>query len=246
MHSLAAPQKETLMLSDKQLEANRANAQKSTGPKSEAGKSRSSLNALRHGLTGHVVVLPQEDREAFEQFHANIAADLNPESDHERELARTYATTLWNLQRALAIQDNLFTLGLMEEVAENLNIEDPQAHNAITCAKTFRQESAAFSRISLYAQRLTNQSKTLLRQFEEVQTRRRQRLQAELPDAIRIYKFKQMLGETFDPVQNGFVCSLDQIRLASARSCVDSHARAAEDCQFDRPKYLKATAPAAA
>ena len=40
---------------------NRENAQHSTGPKTEAGKQKSSLNALRHGLTGQTVVMPAED-----------------------------------------------------------------------------------------------------------------------------------------------------------------------------------------
>ena len=47
---------------------NRANAQHSTGPRTEAGKKRSSLNALRHGLTGHVIVMPGEDLAAYERF----------------------------------------------------------------------------------------------------------------------------------------------------------------------------------
>jgi hypothetical protein len=112
------------MISGKQLEANRANSQKSTGPTSEAGKKRSSLNAVRHGLTGHVVVLPDEDLEAFHQLSAKLLAELKIQGDHELELAKTYCMSMWNLQRAMAVQDTMFTLGLMENVGENLNVDD--------------------------------------------------------------------------------------------------------------------------
>ena len=44
---------------------NRANARHSTGPKTEVGKKQSSLNALRHGLTGQIVVMPYEDLLAY-------------------------------------------------------------------------------------------------------------------------------------------------------------------------------------
>jgi hypothetical protein len=55
---------------------NRANAQHSTGPRTDAGKQRSSLNALRHGLTGHVIVLPSEDQVAYETHTGHFFADL--------------------------------------------------------------------------------------------------------------------------------------------------------------------------
>src|SRR5579863_4469107 len=170
------------MISDKQLEANRANSQKSTGPKTEAGKKRSSLNAVRHGLTGHVVVLPEEDLAAFNQLNTKLITELGIKGDHELELAKTYCMAVWNMQRAMAVQDTMFTLGLMEQVGENLNIEDPQAHNAVTYAKTFRQESEAFSRITLYTQRLVNQSKALLKQLKEVQAERRHRENYEIDE----------------------------------------------------------------
>src|ERR1039458_4019769 len=48
---------------------NRANSQHSTGPRSEAGKQRSALNALTHGLTARTAVLPSEDPAAYEQHH---------------------------------------------------------------------------------------------------------------------------------------------------------------------------------
>ena len=46
---------------DERTARNRANAAHSTGPKTEAGKQHSCLNALRHGLTGHTIILPKED-----------------------------------------------------------------------------------------------------------------------------------------------------------------------------------------
>jgi hypothetical protein len=234
------------MLSDKQLEANRANAQKSTGPRTEDGKKRSSLNAVRHGLTGHVVVLPEEEMEVFHQFTDKIMADLKAEGDHEFELAKTYSTAMWNLQKAMAVQDTLFTLGLMENVGENLNIENPDAHNAVSYAKTYRQESEAFNRISLYVQRLVNQSKSLLKLFEDVQARRRATHKAEMVEAVQCYKFKQMMGETFDPAQNGFVCSLDEIRLRDRRWELTIDADLAHRCDWNRETYEKAVAAPAA
>src|SRR5712692_5210601 len=57
---------------------NRENASHSTGPKTEAGKQRSCLNALRHGLTGHTIVLPTEDMTAYQRFTKRLFDDLKP------------------------------------------------------------------------------------------------------------------------------------------------------------------------
>ena len=56
---------------DERTARNRANAAHSTGPKTEAGKPRSCLNALRHGLTGHTIILPAEDLEAYTASPSN-------------------------------------------------------------------------------------------------------------------------------------------------------------------------------
>jgi hypothetical protein len=225
------------MISEKQLEANRANAQKSTGPKTEAGKKRSSLNAVRHGLTGQVVVLPEEDMDAFNQLNERTMAELQIFGEHETQIAKTYIMALWNVQKAMAIQDTMFSLSLMEEVAGNLNIADPQAHNAVSYAKTFRDNSEAFSRISLYTQRLVNQANALRKQLEAIQAQRFNIAGNEMNQAISCFKFKQMMGETFDPAEFGFVCSFDQIREVIRRRDLINRPENARDFNFNRGPY---------
>src|SRR5258708_2197720 len=131
-------------------ETNRANAQKSTGPRTEAGKIRSSLNGLRHGLTAQVHLLPEEDAEAFKNFTQGIVGSLGAVGDHEIQLAQSYAGYQWRINRILAVESTMFTLGLVEENAEDLNSEDPETHNAASYAKTFRENAHAFDRISMY------------------------------------------------------------------------------------------------
>ena len=98
------------MTSFKQIEANRRNALKSTGPRSEEGKQRSSRNALRHGLTAETVIEPLEDPEDYKLFEEAIAAEYDGESAVERELVLRLAGLLWRLRRASSIEATLFEL----------------------------------------------------------------------------------------------------------------------------------------
>src|SRR3990172_1601128 len=74
------------MTSFRQIEANRRNALRSTGPKTEAGKRRSRRNAVRHGLTAETVVVALEDIEDYQAFEAAIIADYDARTAVEREL----------------------------------------------------------------------------------------------------------------------------------------------------------------
>src|SRR5262245_28755453 len=96
------------MSSLKQIEANRLNALKSTGPRTEEGKRRSRCNAIRHGLTAETVIIGLEDAEDYESFEAAIIADYDPTTAVERELVLRLASVLWRLRRATAIETTLF------------------------------------------------------------------------------------------------------------------------------------------
>ena len=73
------------MTSFRQIEANRRNASKSTGPTTEAGKQRSRCNAVRHGLTAETVIGALEDAGDYKAFEAAIIADYDAQSAVERE-----------------------------------------------------------------------------------------------------------------------------------------------------------------
>ena len=100
------------MTSLKQIEANRRNAEDSTGPRSKAGKHRSSRNAIRHGLTAETVIEPLEDAEDYAAFEKAVAASFDPETAVERELILRLASLLWRLRRATSIETALFQLKL--------------------------------------------------------------------------------------------------------------------------------------
>src|SRR5260370_14349874 len=68
---------------------NRANAQKSTGPRTETGKQRSKLNALRHGLTGQTVVLPAEDHSAYQCHSQSFLHEYQPKGATETQLVQS-------------------------------------------------------------------------------------------------------------------------------------------------------------
>ncbi|HEX4411006.1 MAG TPA: hypothetical protein VH206_19725 [Xanthobacteraceae bacterium] len=94
----------------KQLQANRRNARKSTGPKTEPGKRRSRCNAIRHGLAAETVIGSLEDAEDYQAFESAIIADYAPQSAVERELILRLASLLWRLRRATAMETGVFEI----------------------------------------------------------------------------------------------------------------------------------------
>ena len=98
------------MTSLRQIESNRRNALRSTGPKTEAGKQRSSKNAVRHGLTAETVIEPLEDPEDYKAFEQAITADYDAETAVERELVLRLASLLWRLRRSTLIETGLLQI----------------------------------------------------------------------------------------------------------------------------------------
>jgi hypothetical protein len=121
------------MSSDKQIEANRLNAQRSTGPRTPAGKGRVSLNALKHGLTGRDVVLPNENPDDFESFRADLLSSLNPQGALEGVLAEKIVAEAWRLRRVPIFEATLHRRGCKELLVKQA------AESVKQCEKDFFQ-----------------------------------------------------------------------------------------------------------
>ena len=96
------------MASQKQTDANRENAQRSTGPRIAEGKRASCRNALRHGLCAKIVSLPESDQVEFKTVVETVEQELAPGGQFEALLVDEIATGLWRVRRALQIEAEVF------------------------------------------------------------------------------------------------------------------------------------------
>src|SRR5580658_9212185 len=117
---------------------NRENAQYSTGPKTAEGKQKSSLNALRHGLTGQTVVMPAEDLVAYQHHVKSFTDEYKPEGATEENLVQSLADASWRLNRVAALETNLLTLGMAKEV-EILTNSPQQVEDALATASALER-----------------------------------------------------------------------------------------------------------
>lgn len=156
------------MATQKQIAANQSNAQLSTGPSSETGKARSSLNALKTGLTGLTVLLPGEDVSAFEALRARLLEYFDPTGYDETELVHRLAETRWRLTRCSALETNLFALGQVE-FAALYEAEAEEGRPALIQAHTFRAYQKDFRNLGIQEGRLQRLYDRTLKELREVQ-----------------------------------------------------------------------------
>ena len=109
---------------ERQIEANRANAQKSAGAVTEAGKATVAQNSRKHGLTGRFTVMPGENQEAFDNLFEQFMQDEKPVGSVEVELVRKMAEHTWLRERAARCQEACFVV--MPQTAEQAKNDEAE------------------------------------------------------------------------------------------------------------------------
>jgi hypothetical protein len=213
MSQPTTPQKQP---SDARLRANRANAKKSTGPKTAEGKGRSALNATRHGILSQVIHLPEEEMNSYNEFTERYVNSLQPVGAVETELANACADLQFRLHRLAAAEHNLFAIG-HDEQGELWNTGHPESHAALTMAETLRRSGDPLALLTLYESRLNRRFLQTLKQLRDIQGDRREQEQRELAELAQIAAAHGQLAEKIEPTQFGFVCSNESWQLYRRR-----------------------------
>ena len=104
----------TSSISDKKLQANRRNALKSTGPRTTQGKSRSSRNAITHGLFARNLLLPDESSQELHELKMSILKRLNPRDMLELQLVDQIVADCWMGRRARSAEQVLYRTRLVQ------------------------------------------------------------------------------------------------------------------------------------
>ena len=207
-----------------QLDANRTNAQRSTGPVSDAGKHSVSRNAVKHGLTGAThAALPGEES-ALEQHCRGFRKSYAPVGIVEESLVRAIAENYWRLRRAHAMEHALFERAMLEDPAES----------AAALADAWIDPAKGMQRVALYAARIQRAIDKATADLKALQSDRKAACQNARDEAILLTKLASAKGNAFDPALHfgppetcgGFVYSSDEIMRAIIRADKLEEARA--------------------
>jgi hypothetical protein len=203
-----------MSVSQKQIEANRANAKLSTGPRTEEGKARSAMNGFKSPITGLTAVMTNEDRIAQNEFVNAYIADCAPLGAVEIQYARTLALDNWRLNRIKSVEENIFAVGYEINPGETFSSPIPQIEAAFAHALTYMSHAQILDKLSLYEARLSRNIARTTKLLAERQAQRPQRrTQPQSNEAITN--------------RNGFVQPLYKTAQAPAPEVAESTRRAA-------------------
>jgi hypothetical protein len=162
-------------------EMKRANAQHSTGPITEAGKRRSSMNALKHGLTGQLAFMSDEVLEIYQSHVKSFHDEYQPQGATEEHLVQSLVDVSWRLNRIAELEADL--LGV------DWGLDG------------FLDQTKALVNLSLHSQRLSRQFERTVAQLRDLQKTRRSPENWEIAKLLNIVEARQEDGFVFSDTQ---------------------------------------------
>ncbi len=216
------PEPSERLVSDSQLAANRANSQLSTGPTSPEGKAKSSLNAVKTGLTGRTVLLPSDDAAAYESHVRQYFDELKPVGLCESALAQSLADTAWRLDRIRSLEMAIYAQGHIEFAAQ-FDSEDPAVRRRLIDLRTHLTYEKQLRNLQLQEARLRRNREKDTAELRQLQQERIRQEKQDLDTAAKLYTAAQHDHASFDPAEFGFDFSTQDIEayLNSTRGAND-------------------------
>lgn len=199
-----------------QVDANRNNAQHSTGARSEEGKQRSAVNATKHGFCGQRLIFhDNSEKEAYEIHCISMVEQHQPQTHEENSLIQQYADQQWTLHQISVMQINFMSM-MNAAIDQLINDQvEPQTRHA-ALAPFYKQ----LNTLGVYEQRRRRAAQETLAQFQQLVEAR----QATLVEAAQICKTLKAQGKPFNPAEFGFVYALPEIEAYLAREAARTDA----------------------
>ena len=151
---------------------NRSNARFSTGPRTPEGKSISSLNAVKTGLTGRTVLLPSDDAEAYQSHIAAYEKEYKPAGLRESELVQSLADTSWRLRRIPGLEMAIYAQGRLE-FEDSFEEHRPDLRPAMIDLQTHLKYEKQLRNLQLQESRLQRRYEKEMAELRTLQKERR-------------------------------------------------------------------------
>jgi hypothetical protein len=198
-----------------QIQANRNNAQLSTGARTEQGRERSAVNATRHGFCGQHLIVPVEEKEAYENHTIAVVEQYQPRTHQEASLIQQYADMQWTLHQINVLQINVMS---MLNAATSKLMKDGADFDTMNAslAPFYKQ----IGTLGVYEQRKRRAAQETLAQYNDLVEARL----ADLAKAAQTCKVLKAQGKPFTPAEFGFVYALPEVESYIAREAVFAEA----------------------
>jgi hypothetical protein len=216
-------------ISDAHSTAARSNAALSHGPVTEQGKQRSSLNAVKHGLTARNPILPGDNLQTYQELVQGFVSELNPVGAVESGYVRTIANIQHQLDRVAPLMEAL--------AASQPQGETGDQDGAVADRDSLEKQQKTYNNMAMLISRLRKVQETTMKQLQELQAARKAKEQEDMEEAIAYAKYHEMLGEPFNPADHGFVFTKEQIGKAMARQKLRQRINVAKAAQFKLQVY---------
>ena len=165
----------------KQIEANRANAQKSTGPQTPEGKEASSRNALRHGLLSTRTLVGNEDANEFKLLRDSLIADYQPANTQELMLVDRIANAAWRTLRVRQMEQHLADMSIEEWQDKRKHVQTRDAKTDTEALTISMVEDDLWRLMHRYDTQISKDFFRSISTLEKMQRDRRDREHRQLP-----------------------------------------------------------------
>ena len=203
------------MSSDAQINANRENAKKSTGPTSHDGKKKSRMNAVTHGFAGQTVIIAEHEVEAYRNHFDAFHAEYRPVGPTETFLVHSLADLSFSASQIRTLSTNRLYLAGARPLPNPNATHTPETENAMGQAFSAVELAPCLNTLGIYESRKLRTFHSTRKELLAIQTERKLREKEEMEEAAKLrqadQKTRQPHEKEWHPSENGFVCSLAEI-----------------------------------